>query len=110
HARLHARRPPATRNLDGAGGLEDDEVGHAGLLDAEEPSHRRLVQHPAVAHALEVPPIATDDVEGDVIHAGVLAADRRGELDELHGRMSSKRLRNSSRGSATSMAWFSVPS
>src|SRR5262245_55735135 len=100
----------ADRELDRVGGLEDDEGRHARLVDAEEPGDLRPVERAAVTHPLEVLPVATDDVEGDVVDAGVFAADGRGELDQLHGRISSRRVRKSSRGSATSIAWFSVHS
>src|SRR4029450_6933229 len=75
---------PANGELDGVGGLEHDEIGHAAFVDAEEPRDRAPVEDAAVAHALEVRAVATDDVERDVIDARVLAANGRGEVDELH--------------------------
>src|SRR5216684_2790842 len=81
----------------------------SGDLDAEQARDRAAVERAAVAHPLEVPAVAADDVERDVVDARILAADGRGQLDELHGRaagtptpMVSNRVRKSSRGSATS--------
>jgi hypothetical protein len=110
------RAQPADGELDGVGRLEYHEVGHAALVDAEQARDGAGIERATVAHALEVLAVAADDVEGDVIDARVLAADGRGELDELHRRASaptrtvSNRVRNSSRGSATSMTWLSVHS
>src|SRR5262245_62049313 len=109
-AHAAARGEPADGELDGVGGLEHHEVGHAPLVDAEQARHRGPVERAAVTDALEVGAVAADDVEGDVVDAGVLAADGRGQLDELHASIASKRVRNSSRGSLTSIAWLSVHS
>src|SRR5882672_2477115 len=85
-AHAAARPQPANGELDGVGGLEHDEVGHAALLDAEQTRDRAAVEDAAVAHTLEVRAVATDDVERDVVDARVLAPDGRGQLDQLHGR------------------------
>src|SRR5262245_64275113 len=116
-AHAATRAQPANGELDGVGGLEHDEVGHPALVDAEEARDRAPVEGTAVAHALEVRAVATDDVERDVIDTRVLAANGCGELDELQLRgsgpqapMVSSRVLKSSRGSATSITWFSVHS
>src|SRR5207248_1946122 len=85
-AEAAARAQPADRELDRVGRLEHHEVGHARLVDPEQASDRAPVERAAVAHPLEVPAVAADDVEGDVVDAGVLAANGRRELDELHDR------------------------
>src|SRR5262245_21602445 len=92
-AHAAARAQPAKGELDGVGGLEHDEVGHPALVDTEEARDRAAVAGAAVAHPLEVRAVAADDVERDVIDAGVLAANGRGELDELHLRGSGLRRR-----------------
>src|SRR4030095_7452718 len=81
------RGESADGELDGVGRLEHDEVGHAALVDLEQPRDRGGVEYAAVAHPLEVLAVPADDVERDVIDARVLAADGRGELDELHAHL-----------------------
>src|SRR2546427_717413 len=116
-AHAAARPQPADRELDRVGRLEHHEVGHAALVDAEQARDRAAVERATVAHALEVPAVAADDVERDVVDARILAADGRGQLHELHGRatgaptpMVSNRVRKSSRESVTSTTWFIVHS
>src|SRR5262245_66338078 len=94
-AHAAARAQPADGELDGVGGLEHDEVGHPALVDAEEARDRAPVEDAAVAHALEVRAVAADDVERDVIDPRVLAANGRGQVDELHGRALRVRRRSS---------------
>src|SRR5690606_4542573 len=119
-------------------GVEGHEVRDAPLADAEEPGDRLAAQDSGALDQLVVLALPEDHVEGDAVHAGVLAADRLGEVGQAprrraraggggargvsgHGATwAGRRSRssapvtsvvwssNSSSGSSTRSVWFSV--
>src|SRR5690606_18597062 len=83
-ARAARRALAADGELDRLRGIEHDEGGDPLAVDTEERGDalRRQaagVDRPAVGRG-----IPEDDVEGDVVHSGVLGPDRRREFGEPH--------------------------
>ena len=71
-------------NLMANAGIELDEVDDALGREAVELRDRLARQHARSLHPLVRLALAEDDVEGDQVDAGVLAAHRLRELRELH--------------------------
>src|SRR3546814_11324053 len=72
--------------LDGEARIVLDEIGDALIRDVEQLSHGGAGQRLAPLHRLVNLCRAEDDVEGDLVHAGILGADGLGQLGELLSR------------------------
>ncbi len=73
-----ARAQPVDRELDRVARVVLDEIGNPLRFDAVQGGDTFARQHPCTLDALIVFAIAKDDVEGDLVDAGILAADRLG--------------------------------
>src|SRR4029453_16989343 len=112
-ARAAAGAVAANGELDGQARIVLDEGGEALARDAVETRDGLGGEGAAPLHAFVALPVREDDVEGDLVHAGVLAPDGLGHLDERLGRhpaTAESSMAQSSRGSASGRTWFTVHS
>src|SRR5271167_1643539 len=100
--RAAARYPAVHCELDRQCRVERDVVGDLRHIDAEDPADGRARQDTAVTHPLIGGAVGEDHVEGYLVDAGVLAADRLGDLGQFAARhqipASAMKVGNSSSG------------
>src|ERR1700730_15130054 len=85
-ARASARHPAVDSKPDRQCRVEFDMVGDLRSIDAEDPADGSAREDATVAHQVIGGAIGEENVEGDLVDAGFLAADRLGDLGQFAGR------------------------
>src|SRR5947208_14124318 len=107
-----ARAGAPDREFDRQCGVELDVIADAAVRDAEEAAQRSARQYPALPHTLVIGALGKDDIEGDMVDPGILAADRLRNIGEPpaghHTPASVTKVGKSSSGSSSRSVWLIV--